>query len=291
MVIQLLGLDTLPVIPKYFYSFRPNESHRVLDALKHHVFDSIKPAKLIQYSGLETSETGYIKAEELVSYFFRFPTFTKMVNVLGIQTAVIKAIEQGILGYVPSMTIHPSCITPTVENPNLISFKQVIPSDELDLGGYLLSPSLVTQLRTTVPDSDDLDTTTLDSNNEDNTHDTGKSNGSWGDFDGTRQKTVGEAKNYVEYKSQTSSLNRSVLVDIVNGKKPAHHYKLTSSTNKSQIFQLFEVLQALSDKADDMTINIEIRAHTKQEFDPSWIRNAIEEPLDEMDIKASTWLE
>ena len=136
-----------------------------------------------------------------------------------------------------------------------------------------------------------MDTTTLDSNNEHNTHDTGKSNGSWGNFDGTRQKTVGEATNSVEYKSEKSSLNRSVLVDIVNGKKPAHHYKLTSSTNKSHIFQLFEVLQALSDKADDMTINIEIRAHTKQEFDPSWIRNAIEEPLDEMDIKASTWLE
>ena len=181
-------------------------------------------------------------------------------------------------------------ITPTGENPNLISFKQVIPNDELDLGGYLLSPSLVTQLRTTAPDSNELDTTTPDSNNEDNTSNIGY-NGSWGNFDGTRQKTVGEAKNSVEYKSEKSSLNRSVLVDIVNGKKPAHYYKLTSSTNKSHIFQLFEVLQALSDKADDMTIHSEIRAHTKQEFDPSWIRNAIEEPLDEMDIKASTWLE
>lgn len=265
-----------------------NLQERVLDALKNHVFDSIKPAKLIQLSGLENSD-GYIKAEELVSYFFRFPTFTKMIDVSGIQTAVIKAIEQGMLGYVPSMTIHPSGITPTVENPNLISFKQVIPNDELDLGGYLLSPSLVTQLRTTAPDSNELDTTTPDSNNEDGTSNIGY-NG-LGNFDGTRQKTVGEATNSVEYKSETSSLNRSVLVDIVNGKKPAHHYKLTSSTNKSHIFQLFEVLQALSDKADDMTINIEIRAHTKQEFDPSWIRNAIEEPLDEMDIKASTWLE
>jgi len=51
------------------------------------------------------------------------------------------------------------------------------------------------------------------------------------------------------------------------------------------------VLQSLSDKANDMTIQIEVRAHTKQEFDPNWIRNAIEEPLDELDIKASTRLE
>jgi len=53
---------------------------------------------------------------------------------------------------------------------------------------------------------------------------------------------------------------------------------------------LFEVLQALSDEAEDMTIKIEVQAHTKQKFDPSWIRNAIEEPLDEINIQASTWL-
>lgn len=29
----------------------------------------------------------------------------------------------------------------------------------------------------------------------------------------------------------------------------------------------------------------------KREFDPTWIRNAVEEPLDEMDIQASTRLE
>ncbi|MGL5876271.1 MAG: hypothetical protein ACRC2V_00555, partial [Xenococcaceae cyanobacterium] len=88
-----------------------------------------------------------------------------------------------------------------------------------------------------------------------------------------------------------SSLERSVTVDIVEGKKPARSYKLNSTVNKEQIFQLFEVLQSLSDKADEMTIQIEVRAHTTKEFDRNWIRNAIEEPLDELDIKASTKLE
>lgn len=31
--------------------------------------------------------------------------------------------------------------------------------------------------------------------------------------------------------------------------------------------------------------------HTQDSFDLNWIRNAIEEPLDEMDIQASTRLE
>jgi len=81
-----------------------------------------------------------------------------------------------------------------------------------------------------------------------------------------------------------SSLNRSVLVDIVNGK----NRRVTTNFHHEQIkiFQLFEVLQALSDRADDMTINIEVRAHTKQNFDLSWIRNG--ENHDEMDIQAFT---
>lgn len=268
-----------------------NLQERVLDVLKNHVFESIKPTKLVQHAGLENSETGYIKGEELVSYFFRFPSLPKMLDASGIQNAVIEAVKQGLIGYVPLMTIQPSGINPTVQNPRLISFDRVIPNDELDLSGYLLSPSLVAQLRTPVLGKDQLETNLPEFNNEDDSSDPEISSKPWGDFGGTKQNLVGEAKNTIEYKPEKSSVSRSVLVDIVNGKQSARHYKLSSTTNKSKIFQLFEVLQALSDKADDMTIQIEVSAHTKQEFDTGWIRNAIEEPLDEMDIQASTRLE
>ncbi len=123
-----------------------NLQERVLDALKNHVFDSITPAKLIRLSGLENPENEYITGEDLVSYFFRFPNYPKMLGLEGIKKAILKAIEQGTIGYVPSMTV--SSGTPIVENPSLISFGKVIPLDELDLAGYLLSPTLVNKLRT-----------------------------------------------------------------------------------------------------------------------------------------------
>ncbi|MEB3179787.1 MAG: DUF499 domain-containing protein [Nostocaceae cyanobacterium] len=262
-----------------------NLQERVLDALKNHVFDSITPAKLVRLSGLENPETEYISGEELVSYFFRFPNFPKMLGVEGIKKAILKAIEQGMVGYVPSMTITSG--TPLVENSSLISFEKVIPVNELDLAGYLLSPSLVNKLRTlvaekaaeTTPDVDVDDTS--DVKGEGNTWDNGSAT----------QPRVGEDKKTVEYKTEMSSVERSILVDIVNGKRPARYYKLTSVTDKSKIFQLFEVLQTLSDNADGMTIKIEVQAHTQDKFDTNWIRNAIEEPLDEMDIPASTRLE
>jgi hypothetical protein len=266
-----------------------NLQERVLDALKNHVFDSITPAKLIRLSGLENPEKEYITAEELASYFFRFPNFPKMLGVEGIKKAILKAIEQGLIGYVPSMTISSS--TPIVENPSLISFEKVIPADELDLAGYLLSPGLVNKLRALSQDNE-VKIASIDE--QDDTNDTDNGSGSIGGFDRTTSTTVetsGEDKKTVEYKSETSSIERTILTDIVNGKKSAHYYKLTSVTDKSKIFQLFEVLQTLSDKAEGMTIKIEVQANTQDKFDPTWIRNAIEEPLDEMDIQASTRLE
>jgi hypothetical protein len=266
-----------------------NLQERVLDALKNHVFDSITPAKLIRLSGLENADTEYITGEELVSYFFRFPNFPKMLGVEGIKKTILKAIEQGTLGYVPFLTV--SSGTPIVENPSLISFEKSIQSDELDLSGYLLSPSLVKKLRT-IATQNEVETT---SNEEEvDTNNTENEDYSTGDFDGATPKTVetvSEEKKTVVDKSETSSIERTILTDIVNGKKSAHYYKLTSVTDKSKIFELFQVLQVLSDKAEGMTIKIEVQANTKDKFDPSWIRNAIEEPLDEMDIQASTHLE
>ena len=269
-----------------------NLQERILDALKNHVFDTIRPNKLLAISGLDNSETGYIKAEELVSYFFRFPNLPKILDDSVIQKAIVKAIEEGIFGYAPSVILHPSSNTPTVENPNLISFKRRIPSEELDLAGYLLSPTLVTQLLKSTSPENKPDPTNIDTANEEDLRDDGSPSKVVVYEIGTNKPAnlVGEKK-FVEYKSETSSIKRTVLDDIVKGKKPARHYKLTALPNKSQIFQLFEVLQALSDKADDMTIQIEVRAHTKKEFDRTWIQNTIEEPLDEMDIQASTHLE
>ncbi|MEG4307615.1 DUF499 domain-containing protein [Microcoleus sp. D3_18a_C4] len=262
-----------------------NLQDRVLDALKNYVFDSITPTKLVRLSGLESSETEFIKGEELVGYFFRFPNFPKLLGVDPIKKAILEAIANGVLGYVPRLTINADR-PPNVENPALISFAKGIPADELDLSGYLLSPSLVMKLRAIVPPDENQQILVSDSENDSNT----SSGDVWGEVSRTT-KAAGEDKKTVEYKSETSSIKRSVLVDIVDGKQQAHYYTLSAITNKSQIFELFQILPALSDKADNMSVTIEIKAHAVKGFDQNWLRNAIEEPIDEMDIKASTRLE
>jgi len=54
--------------------------------------------------------------------------------------------------------------------------------------------------------------------------------------------------------------------------------------DKTQTFIVFRVLQNLSDRAERMSVTFDIEAEAKEAFDQVWLRNAVEEPLDEADV-------
>ena len=62
-------------------------------------------------------------------------------------------------------------------------------------------------------------------------------------------------------------------------------FTLSLSVFKNQVFKVWQVLQAISDRSKNMTVKIQIEAEAQDRFDPVWLRNAVEEPLDEADIK------
>ncbi|WP_017304429.1 hypothetical protein [Spirulina subsalsa] len=88
-----------------------------------------------------------------------------------------------------------------------------------------------------------------------------------------------------------SSISRSILKAIKEGRQPAIAYRLESVINKAHLFEVIQALQTLSDQADNMSISIKVTATKSEGFDINWLRNAIEEPLDEQDVKASTRIE
>lgn len=260
---------------------------RVLNALRNHVFDSLTSAKLIRLSGLKDGDKNYIQGDEIISYFFRFPNYPKLLGTSPIKKAIHQAIEKGNLGYVPQITFHLG-ETPTIDNPKLISFNCAIPENELDLSGYLLSPSLVSHL---LAQHKNLTNTEAEAYPVENTEDSSIVTNNIYSVNNGNSPTVKENKKTVEYKPQNSSLTRTVLADIVDGKQKAKKYTISSIVNKEKVFDLFEVLQTLSDEAENMSVEIKITAHTTKEFELNWIKNAIEERLDESDIEASTKLE
>ena len=53
---------------------------------------------------------------------------------------------------------------------------------------------------------------------------------------------------------------------------------------RDQIFKAFPAIANLADKSDEGKVSIQVTGKTEKGYDPSWLRNAVEEPLDEADI-------
>ena len=92
-------------------------------------------------------------------------------------------------------------------------------------------------------------------------------------------------------KSANSSISRSILIAIKEGKQPPKNYTVDALLDKADFFDFIQVIQTLSDLSDQMSIHIKATATKASGFDVNWLRNAIEEPLDEQEIKASIRIE
>ena len=251
---------------------------RVLDALKNHVFEKVTVTRLVRLTGL-SEEKPYLQAKELVAYFFKFPDYPKLLNEQPIKTAILEAIEQGNLGYVPTLTI-PQTGLPTLENASLISYRKAIFPDELDLDGYLITPNLVEILQAKLTSTNTI-----------------VSPSGYGDLPAnqavaeTAPCTSTTPTEIVVQKSANSSISRSILIAIKEGKQPPKNYTVDALLDKADFFDFIQVIQTLSDLSDQMSIHIKATATKASGFDVNWLRNAIEEPLDEQEIKASIRIE
>lgn len=60
---------------------------------------------------------------------------------------------------------------------------------------------------------------------------------------------------------------------------------LVFTATRDQVFKAFPAIANLADKSDDEKVKIRIEGTAADGYDPSWLRNAVEEPLDEADIE------
>lgn len=60
---------------------------------------------------------------------------------------------------------------------------------------------------------------------------------------------------------------------------------MTFDASREQIFKAFPAIANLADKSDGGKVRIRVEGASADGFDPSWLRNAVNEPLDEADIK------
>jgi hypothetical protein len=61
--------------------------------------------------------------------------------------------------------------------------------------------------------------------------------------------------------------------------------RLKFKATRDQIFKAFPAIANLADKSDEGKVDVNVEGTSEEGFDPSWLRNAVEEPLDEADIE------
>ncbi len=61
--------------------------------------------------------------------------------------------------------------------------------------------------------------------------------------------------------------------------------RLKFKATRDQIFKAFPAIANLAEKSDDGKVKVNIEGTSTEGFDPSWLRNAVEDPLDEADIE------
>jgi hypothetical protein len=61
--------------------------------------------------------------------------------------------------------------------------------------------------------------------------------------------------------------------------------RITFPASRDDVFKSFQAIANLADKSDGGKIKITIDGHSASGYDPNWLRNAVEEPLDEASIE------
>lgn len=170
------------------------------------------------------------------------------------ETALQGAIAKGtadVLGYVSAAHIENGAVIPS--RKELVRFGAPTPADEVDLGPgcFVLSPTLAVMLRGEPVSEQEAAGTTEDLEAEKREGETRK-----------EERPTGGGR-----------------------------YRLRVETNAAQLFRILPALQNLADKASRFVARIEVEAESEDQFDKSWLRNAVEEHLDEAGVEAQTSLE
>jgi hypothetical protein len=223
---------------------------RLLDGLRKQVFDSITPARLVTLAGLGVDRR-WLSCEELVSWFFTYLDFPKLLSTVPIRQA-IGAGTVDTLGYVAgAMIVEDELQT---DRPGLVRFGAPTPIDELDLGlgCFLLSADHARHL------VEPMD---------------GQADGRGGPDEGSSAE-IGldvDVDGEPDERDATTGGNRL--------------YQMSATMNPAQFFRILPALQLLADQADRLTLHLGIKAESDKPFDSSWLRNAVEEHFDEAGVE------
>lgn len=197
-----------------------------------------------------------IKASDVLESFFRDIAPPRLETASVLRKGIARGVSEGVFAYASGGTPALGSDGRFQVNRDKVITSRPLADDEIDFdSGFLMMPAAVPE----APSAQPSDATPVDTMPPLSTHEdpTGMGVGT-----GTGQVTTGP--------------------EIAGRRK---RVALTFEATREQVFKAFSAIANLADKSDGARVRIRIEGASSAGFDPAWLRNAVDEPLDEADIE------
>jgi uncharacterized protein len=196
----------------------------------------------------------WVKASDLLNAFYEFLEPPRILSSDVLRKAIVKGISEGQFAWLSGATPQLGSDNRVQVSPEKIVFGRDIAEDEVDFEtGWLIVPGALPQL---VP--------------------------------GTLQPRQMQEQPGA---TPTSPSFTASAAGTSGTEKPAQtavarpNVSLRFTATRNQIFKAFPAIANLADKSDGGEITIQVEGRSAKGFEATWLRNAVEEPLDEADVK------
>jgi len=220
------------------------------------VFSTTGPRKVVELLRLGEAVEGQpprvgIRTSDVQDAFYSFLGFTRLDTSEALRKVIARGVAEHVFGYA-------SGSVPTMGNDgkyqvarDKIAFGQAIPEDEIDLeSGFIMMPEAI-------PAATEPTEVEGGSGIREDERPYGDDSGGTGDTG-----TVGEPG------TPPQQTRRDVRLSITG--------------SRDQLFKAWPAIANLADKAGEASL--QVSATSEEGFDPSWLRNAVYEPLEEADV-------
>jgi hypothetical protein len=217
------------------------------------VHGSVKPHKIVERIKLgEIPAEGQprrlgLRTREVQDSFFEIIAPPRIETAAVLRRGIAEGIEKRIFAYISGAVPSLGSESKFLVNREKVIFGQTLQEDEIDLdSGFLMDPVAIPEAPATIP--------------------SGAPAGSTGEPQVSTSPAISPA-----VPGPVPGLQRVV--------------RLIFSATRDQVFKAFPAIANLADKSDGGKVTIRVEGTAQSGYDPSWLRNAVEEPLDEADIE------
>ncbi|PKN67833.1 MAG: AAA family ATPase [Deltaproteobacteria bacterium HGW-Deltaproteobacteria-15] len=229
-----------------------------------HVNGTIFPKKVVERVRLgETTTKGEtplmgIKAYDVLESFFRDIAPPRLESAAVLRKGIARGVSEGVFAYASGGSPTLGSDGKFQVSSDKVVLGRYLADDEIDLdSGFLMLPAAVPEALAAQP-----------SGTTPGGPDTVTSPGVHGEPTGAGAGT---------------GSGPSVTAPEVVGRKK--RIILTFEATREQVFKAFPAIANLADKSDGAKVRIRVEGTSEDGFDQSWLRNAVDEPLDEADIE------